>query len=158
MQCPIDSTPLIQDSSGIENLHRCDECKGTFIGGNIFSEIHAFSAMENHKRANGSGSFIQRSDKAELSCPKDGKPMHTVIFKSVEIDVCPTCHSVWFDNGEVEKINAQVAMAKRVNLAKIGEEKPWIGNGVGLGGGVVDGLEGIELVGDIVGFIGSMCD
>jgi Zn-finger nucleic acid-binding protein len=156
MQCPIDSSPLIQDSSGIENLHRCDECKGTFIGGNIFSEIRAFSAMENHKRANGSGSFIQRSDKAELSCPKDGKPMHTVIFKSVEIDVCPTCYSVWFDNGELEKINAQVAMAKRANLSKISEEKPWIGNGVG--GGVVDGLEGIELVGDIVGFIGSMCD
>lgn len=156
MQCPIDNSPLTRDSFGVESLHRCDECKGTFIGGNIFSEIRAFSAMEKHKRANASYPFIQRSDKAELNCPTDGKLMYTVIYKNVEIDVCAHCHGVWFDSDELEKIHAQVAIAKRVNLSKIGEEKPWIGNDVG--GGVIGELEGIELVGDIVGFIGAMCD
>lgn len=154
MHCPCDNSLLNQGSLGIENLHRCNLCSGTFIAGNVFSQIRAFSAMETHKRANGSKPFIRRSDKEALTCPKDGKPMHTLMYKNVEIDVCSICHGVWLDSGEFEKINSLVNIAKPVNLTKISEEMPWIKNRLS----VADGFEGVKLVADLTRFIASICD
>lgn len=154
MQCPIHNSLLNQESFGSEHLCQCDTCKGIFVEGYIFSEIRAVYAMENHKRATGNGEIIRRSDNAVLSCPKDGKSMHTIIFKGVEIDVCSSCHGIWFDEGEIEKINAQVTMAKPVNLANIVEEKPLTYRRAG----AIDGLDGIDIAGGIIGFIASMYD
>lgn len=154
MHCPCDNSLLKQGSLGIENLLRCNLCSGTFIEGNVFSEIRAFSAMETHKRTNGSKPFIRRNDKEALSCPKDGKPMHTLMYKNVEIDVCSICHGVWFDNGEFEKISSLVNISKPVNLTKIDEEMPWIKNRVS----VADGLEGVKLLADLARFIAAICD
>jgi hypothetical protein len=154
MQCPIHNSLLNQESFGSEHLHQCDACKGTFVEAHIFSEIRAFYAIENHKRATRNSEIIKRSDNAVLICPKDGKPMDTVMYKGVEIDVCSNCHGVWFDEDELEKINAQVAMAKPVNLANIVEEKPLTYRRAG----VIDGLDGIDIAGGIIWFIASIYD
>jgi Zn-finger nucleic acid-binding protein len=43
-------------------------------------------------------------------CPLCARPMLTVAFSGTEstpIDVCPSCHLVWFDRGEIESLTPQ---------------------------------------------------
>ncbi|MBC7104459.1 MAG: zf-TFIIB domain-containing protein [Firmicutes bacterium] len=40
------------------------------------------------------------------SCPSCGVPMREVRKHDVLIDLCPGCHGVWLDRGELEKILA----------------------------------------------------
>ena len=39
-----------------------------------------------------------------LICPNDAADMRTVRRAGVDLDVCPTCRSVWLDRGELEKL------------------------------------------------------
>ena len=41
-----------------------------------------------------------------LICPNDAADMRTVRRAGVDLDVCPTCRSVWLDRGELEKLLA----------------------------------------------------
>ncbi|HXC50860.1 MAG TPA: zf-TFIIB domain-containing protein [Candidatus Limnocylindrales bacterium] len=38
------------------------------------------------------------------ACPRDGDSLVTRIEHKVSVDVCPTCHGIWLDNGELETI------------------------------------------------------
>ena len=153
MLCPVDSSQMLQVVLGSEVLHRCNECSGTFVAGNHFREIRAFSAIEIHRRTRGNNSGIQTDARAELKCPKDGECMCTLSFKGVDIDVCGICHSVWFDRGELEKIVTNVSVRKHNSFASLGNERPWIESRDGF----VGDLDGIDLIGEIIEFIGAVC-
>ncbi len=53
---------------------------------------------------------IDAEQKAELKklhwmrCPKCGMELHEVIFRGVAVDKCFSCHGVYLDDGELEKI------------------------------------------------------
>jgi len=38
------------------------------------------------------------------ACPRDGATLQLREEKGVSIDVCPTCHGIWLDAGEMESI------------------------------------------------------
>jgi len=44
-----------------------------------------------------------------LKCPADATPMRFRSIGPVEIDLCPLCHGVWLDRGEIESLAAQTA-------------------------------------------------
>jgi Zn-finger nucleic acid-binding protein len=43
-----------------------------------------------------------------MQCPRDRTPLQSsvqqTIYDRVEVDVCPTCHGIWFDQGELAAI------------------------------------------------------
>ena len=41
-----------------------------------------------------------------LHCPKCGTNLEEVVIKEVTVDLCPGCHGIFLDAGELEKISA----------------------------------------------------
>ena len=39
-----------------------------------------------------------------LACPRDGTALDERIFESVRVDVCPSCHGIWLDAGELAQL------------------------------------------------------
>jgi ribosomal protein L31 len=39
-----------------------------------------------------------------VKCPRDGSDLEERVYRSVRIDVCPKCHGVWLDTGELEMV------------------------------------------------------
>ena len=44
-----------------------------------------------------------------MKCLRCCKPMLVILKKGVEIDHCPSCHGIWLDKGELEKIFEQMS-------------------------------------------------
>lgn len=41
-----------------------------------------------------------------LCCPKCGTKLEEAALEGVTVDICPGCHGVWLDEGELEKLKA----------------------------------------------------
>lgn len=41
-----------------------------------------------------------------LHCPKCGAKLEEAVIKEVTVDLCPACHGIFLDAGELEKITA----------------------------------------------------
>ncbi len=41
-----------------------------------------------------------------LHCPKCGTKLEEAVIKEVTVDICPACHGIFLDAGELEKITA----------------------------------------------------
>ena len=41
-----------------------------------------------------------------LHCPKCGSNLEQAVIKEVTVDLCPGCHGIFLDAGELEKISA----------------------------------------------------
>ena len=39
-----------------------------------------------------------------LHCPKCGNSLEETVMDEVTVDICPACHGVWLDDGELTKI------------------------------------------------------
>ena len=50
------------------------------------------------KAANASGTV------GSGACPRDGGTLEARTQHGVTIDICPSCHGIWLDNGELEEI------------------------------------------------------
>jgi len=46
---------------------------------------------------------------AKRLCPADGTTLAKEIVHGIIIDRCPNCGGVWFDRGEMERMNEEVA-------------------------------------------------
>ena len=42
-----------------------------------------------------------------MRCPKCGAALQEIVFQTVQIDQCTSCHGVWFDAGELDRVTAQ---------------------------------------------------
>ena len=41
-----------------------------------------------------------------LCCPKCGTKLEEAALEGVTVDICPGCHGVWLDEGELEKLTS----------------------------------------------------
>ena len=39
-----------------------------------------------------------------LHCPKCGTKLEEAVMEGVTVDICPGCHGIWLDEGELEKL------------------------------------------------------
>lgn len=39
-----------------------------------------------------------------MKCPKCGADLHVQHYSGIEVDRCPECHGIWFDEGEAERL------------------------------------------------------
>ena len=44
---------------------------------------------------------------AHMRCPKCGERLRKRSFHAVDVEECPSCHGMWLDQGELEKIGHQ---------------------------------------------------
>ncbi|MBI3894392.1 MAG: zf-TFIIB domain-containing protein [Acidobacteria bacterium] len=39
-----------------------------------------------------------------MHCPKCGTPLQEEVLHDIAVDICPACHGVWLDDGELGKL------------------------------------------------------
>jgi Zn-finger nucleic acid-binding protein len=84
-------------------VHKCTDCFGLWIpmpviislakAENFTSLVHVIEASD---------SPITALPLGKLACPIDNSMMHFSVIHNVELDICPTCRSVWLDRGEFD--------------------------------------------------------
>lgn len=117
--CPRDASPLAIREWGPAWYGFCERCGGIWIGREQFDALveHGSSPVAVYPE----GDFQILEDTALCSCP--GQPlMSRVTRDDLSIDVCPACHAIWFDAGEVQCILAAQREAElRKGLPPIAE-------------------------------------
>lgn len=151
MHCPLDASQMTDEPLGSEQVQRCTVCSGVFVSGHILNEVRAHSVLQFHQRSNVAATATPTLSR--VTCPNDSGQMVAVTYKGIEIDVCPKCHGVWLDHGELEKITKVVRPPSRPNLAKINSKLDEIEGNID----IVDSLSNIDVsgLGDVVGFVGD---
>lgn len=46
-------------------------------------------------------------DLHHLHCPKCGTKLQEAAMQGVTVDICPACHGIWLDAGELEKLTTE---------------------------------------------------
>jgi hypothetical protein len=52
---------------------------------------------------------LASAKESRRACPADGAELGKEVVHGVIIDRCPECHGVWLDQGEMERMNEDVA-------------------------------------------------
>lgn len=147
LTCPRDGAALKLLTYWKNPRHQCGRCRGLFLDEANLAETMGTEVLE--RAAAQDGGFVQAEQRAiatlpetSLACPRDGAPMRALLYKGVEIDICPTCRSVWLDDGEYAKVAALVA--KPIEPGKRERGAADLGDPSGA-------LEVVEFVGDAIG-------
>jgi len=116
MLCPADDTPLAASASNGYEVHRCPQCLGVAVAGNVLPAVRAYAALELHK---------QPDQPAHVRpCPRDGKMMKSLRFKGVSMDVCPECRGLWLEAGQLPRLLEVTRPAGPVDLGRLAAGKP----------------------------------
>ena len=76
-------------------------------------EEEYFARIEMKRRLDAEAKKIQamaQGEKARLKelhfmhCPKCGSQLQEETLQEVTVDVCPACHGIWLDDGELTKV------------------------------------------------------
>ena len=71
---------------------------------------------------------------SDVRCPRDGTPLARRPVDAVTLDVCPKCHGVWADEGELESAARTLGGLEAERAFREGmTEDPIIGRGLPLG-------------------------
>jgi Zn-finger nucleic acid-binding protein len=64
-----------------------------------------------------------------MRCPKCRSDMEQIMIDDTEVDRCTTCHGLWFDDGELEKLRTREAAAVLdIGDVKVGKEQNKVEN------------------------------
>jgi hypothetical protein len=108
--CPRDATPLTSTPDVFgpgKSALVCGKCSGVFVkwetAKDFFTEL-GLSLNELHTLVEKAAA---RSGNGEvLACTSCGKAnLRPLTFKGVELDLCESCGSAWFDRGELQRIS-----------------------------------------------------
>ncbi len=105
MLCPVDQSVVQSREDGATQILSCELCHGFWFSR---EQLAAFVRTGNHiKKFPKKKVFsekLQHSDSQRL-CPSCEKTdLFAKLIDGVEIDVCPRCHGIWLDAGELELI------------------------------------------------------
>ena len=143
MDCPkcmsedlVEVHPNLMNLGNGTGVFNCEECKGHWLN---CESIETYLAKQDQVKVETFRS-VWYSSPLSIStrkCPHDQIRLGTITFKKIELDVCPQCKGLWFDELELEVITNR-------NVPK-GEKSG--------GGGSVGGFDCIDIVGEIFGAI-----
>ncbi|MGE3173869.1 MAG: zf-TFIIB domain-containing protein [Planctomycetota bacterium] len=97
MRCPDHHEELTTEGEGNGLRHRCRQCLGFWLDGAVVE--HALG------RRPAADALVPRTDPTRR-CPVDQTLLHGAEHREVDLDACPKCGGVWFDQGELERANA----------------------------------------------------
>ena len=105
MQCQRCRGQLVTKSADRDGPYECTGCRGAWVPGALATAqaaelgkaataVHAepFAAVDAH----------EVSDRVCVSCADQA--LRIVWIRNLEIDVCPGCHGVYFDEGELAQV------------------------------------------------------
>jgi len=84
-------------------------------------------------------------------CPNDGATMLMLRYQGIVIDICPACHAVWLDEGELATIRT-VVTRRRLELVVEGRAPSRLGTAVDLAS------EGLDVAGFLAEAVASVVD
>ncbi len=127
--CPRCLFPL-KEIQGQDNtvIEHCKRCKGSFVPSEHLKEIYGPEIEpENWLKLK----TTKRLGLSELFCPRDESQMELYRIyledeegnpteEQIEIDVCPTCHGIWFDAKEGQKLSQ--IMKKNLHQIRVREK------------------------------------
>lgn len=93
--CPHHGDALVRKRIDANDTWRCQRCEGVWLPGAVVAKVVGASPR-----------WPDRSDTraTELLCPDDGTHLRAVDADGIELDLCPHCHGLWLDRGELEDI------------------------------------------------------
>lgn len=103
MSCPRDNTALQRYNTQQDALGVCRTCRGMWIPHAVLeSYARNLKLMFSEEKLDEKLAALAVSD--GLACPDGHGPMVAFDYQGVEIDICPHCHGVWLDHGELATI------------------------------------------------------
>ncbi len=93
----------------------CPSCAGTWFDGGEIVEAYGLGWIDRGLR--GKASAGRAGGRA---CPRDRGSLGLLYVEGIEVDVCPGCHGVWLDAGELDRM---VATDSRIR-ASAGQRQP----------------------------------
>lgn len=100
-RCPHDHDHALWPLRTPVKSRGCHRCEGMWLPGPVVASVLGTPELA------GLGALPVTA----LSCPDDARTLHAVHHHGVEIDVCPSCHGVWLDRGELASILAATPAA-----------------------------------------------
>ena len=118
MKCPREGTTLVFVDDGRHLRDRCPKCEGVLLDR---EELVAALGKGQGRTMTLAAGKVASLPEGKLACPRDGAAMRRLDHQQVELDLCPTCCSLWLDAGELEKIRGlkanQGAAGRKAALA-----------------------------------------
>lgn len=97
--CPRDATRLAIREWGGASFGSCERCRGVWIGAQELQRLS--SRLASPPGSYPAGQIEILEDTALCSCA--GQPlMNRIVRDEMSIDVCPSCHAIWLDAGELQ--------------------------------------------------------
>lgn len=108
MRCPRDGKILDEIVIGHLSVDRCEECGGMWFDRDELAKAKDerdenlswldCDLWRDEEKLKAGGTF--------LDCPRDGSPLYQIRYgeSSVLTDVCLTCHGIWLDRDELDKL------------------------------------------------------
>ncbi len=109
VKCPIHGAPMQVVCNDAVSGHQCEECDGVFYPG---SYVRAFR-LNYHSDALEDLSALGEGRPGHLTCPACNTDMRLLDVAEVEIDHCPRCGGIWFDQYELESVIDRVGTRPR---------------------------------------------
>jgi Zn-finger nucleic acid-binding protein len=104
--CPRDNFALTTKNLHGADVFQCAHCHGVWIPkASIlsFNKEKQLPFLEEYLEQSG---LPEHFKQGALLCPTDGAKMLFTLLNDFEVDICPTCHGVWLDKGEMESLPA----------------------------------------------------
>ena len=99
--CPADGRSLVWRNPGSLVFGLCGHCHGMWIRKDQISG-HVGGALAEASKA---GGMLRATAKAVGKCPDcRSQSLLARNVRGIELDICPGCHGVWFDQGELRKV------------------------------------------------------
>jgi len=102
--CPRDRTPLKSHRHTIIGAWLCSACRGLWLPGATVEKALGHVADSKHVAVGATAAA------SPLACPEDGASMAALKYRGVEVDLCPQCHGVWLDRGELQHVTTGTAL------------------------------------------------
>lgn len=116
--------PYTDPGTGLE-IDSCPKCWGLWFDSNELAQFFKSGALKNRfylieesKPLESTGYTISTRARA---CPRCKIAMSEKLFGDVSIDICPTCHGIWLDDGELQRIVIQFKKGARNENTVSGE-------------------------------------
>ena len=123
MNCPSCRKDLVKQKLDTCEIAMCETCKGMWLDSFTFQEL---TSMESPFSELLKIDIWEEMNKHTMSpsqktCPNCIKSLYSTEYAGshVHIDLCPTCQSIWFDRGELEKVIAYID--REIDEETIGE-------------------------------------
>ena len=103
-KCPRDGASLEEEKIGRVSVDSCPQCEGTFLDSMELGQVLGMSRDLAVER-------LLLDDIPPLRCSHCDARMAAKWFsqeRTVMLDVCPACHGVWLDGGELKGLLKEI--------------------------------------------------